>query len=210
MTFAVLVLLLVGMVSSVDSIRLGLRGSAVVTHEAFFDMSIGRKSIGKITIGLFGELAPKTVENFLHFTTQKAGKGYKGSVIHRVIPGHNLLAGDFIHGNGTGEASKFGLDFEDESFVLKHSGAGWLGMANRGRDTNTCIFYITFMEIPHLDGKHVVFGKVVDGMDVVREIENVETDDNDRPNQEVKITNCGEIRVNEPFRISTKTGSDEL
>ncbi|XP_072034947.1 peptidyl-prolyl cis-trans isomerase 5-like [Amphiura filiformis] len=209
-----LVLFFAAMVTSVGAYAMASHAageSVLVTNEVFFDISIDGNPVGKIIFGLFNKVAPKTVENFLYFSAQQTpGKGYKGSIIHRVVKGYVLQGGDFLKGDGTGETSKFGDLFEDESLSLRHTGAGWLGMANKGADTNSCQFFITFVESPWLDGKHVIFGKVLVGMDVARAIENVETDEKQRPIQEVRITGCGEILVNKPFNVDTRTGSKEL
>ncbi|KAF2271976.1 putative peptidyl-prolyl cis-trans isomerase [Westerdykella ornata] len=149
---------------------------------------------------LFKNIVPKTAENFRQFCTgesknnQGRPQGYKGCKFHRVIKDFMLQGGDFINGDGTGSRCIYGSDkFADENFDLKHDRPGLLSMANSGPNTNGCQFFITCAATPHLNGKHVVFGKVIDGMDVVRKIENTRTNVNDRPIQDVVIAQCGEM-----------------
>eukprot|EP01060_Flectonema_neradi_P016451 TRINITY_DN23045_c0_g1_i1.p1 TRINITY_DN23045_c0_g1~~TRINITY_DN23045_c0_g1_i1.p1 ORF type:complete len:215 (+),score=47.01 TRINITY_DN23045_c0_g1_i1:53-646(+) len=161
-----------------------------VTSKVFFDIEIGGESAGQIVIGLFGKDTPKTVENFEKLASGEEGFGYEGSSFHRVIKGFMLQGGDFTNGDGTGGKSIYGEKFQDENFIHKHF-IGCLSMANAGKDTNGSQFFITTAETPHLDGKHVVFGKVVAGMKVVRAIESNKTGPSDRPVKEVKIVKSG-------------------
>jgi len=141
---------------------------------------------------LFEDETPKTARNFLELCTGENGYGYRGCKLHRIVPGFVIQGGDFERGDGSGGKSIYGRYFEDENFKLMHSEPGLLSMANAGPNTNGSQFFITLDYQPHLDGKHVVFGKVIDGMDVVKKITSFGTDSG-KPKETLKIIKCGKI-----------------
>jgi peptidyl-prolyl isomerase H (cyclophilin H) len=173
------------------------RGNVV----CFFDISVGSTEVGRIKMELYKTIAPRTVENFRQlccgeYRPSHFPLGYKGTIFHRVIKNFMIQGGDFINHDGTGSECIYGSKFADENFDVKHDASGLLSMANNGKDTNGCQFFITCAATPHLDNKHVCFGRVLDesSMQVVRMVEASHVNSsNNKPNLDCTITECGEL-----------------
>ncbi|PVU98950.1 hypothetical protein BB559_001160 [Furculomyces boomerangus] len=165
----------------------------VANPSVFMEISVDGRSAGRIEFVLRADVVPKTVENFKQLCTHKKGFGYKNTIFHRIIPKFMCQGGDYENFNGTGGKSIYGEKFEDENWVLRHEKGGLLSMANSGPNTNGSQFFITFDKTEWLDGKHVVFGHVSKGMEIVRMIEALGTSSG-KPKKNVVITNSGEIQ----------------
>jgi cyclophilin family peptidyl-prolyl cis-trans isomerase len=199
-----------------------------VTHKVYFDLSQGDEYLGRVVMGLYGTVVPKTAQNFRELTISKDPSfGYINSIFHRVIPRFMIQGGDFTMRNGRGGKSIYGAKFEDENFEIKHDKPGKLSMANAGKNTNGSQFFITTVATSWLDGeylvslllmitalltdllgRHVVFGEVLEGFDVVQKIENTKTGRGDKPTVDVVISGTGEL--NEDGEVVTSVTLDDL
>ena len=167
----------------------------ITSGNPFFIISIDGKEVGKLKFELFDDDVPNTSSNFRYLCAKGLGDKkeacYKNSIFHRVIKDFMIQGGDFTNFDGTGGMSMYGNKFNDENFNLKHNQPGLLSMANSGPNTNGSQFFITLKDTPHLDDKHVVFGILLEGFEILKKIENLDTNEKDKPIKEVKIINCG-------------------
>ncbi|CAM8899525.1 unnamed protein product [Rhodiola kirilowii] len=170
-----------------------------ITHKVFMDIDIDGQRYGKLVIGLYGNVVPKTVENFRALCIgekkdlNETSLSYKGTLFHRIVSGFVIQGGDVLYNNGRGSQSIYSGTFRDENFKLNHSAAGTVSMANTGPDSNGSQFFVTTIKASWLDGEHVVFGRVIQGMDLVYAIEGGAGTYNGKPRKKVVIADCGDV-----------------
>eukprot|EP00928_Gymnodinium_smaydae_P020709 TRINITY_DN18012_c0_g1_i1.p1 TRINITY_DN18012_c0_g1~~TRINITY_DN18012_c0_g1_i1.p1 ORF type:complete len:348 (+),score=92.31 TRINITY_DN18012_c0_g1_i1:44-1045(+) len=168
----------------------------------FLDISVGGAESSRMVFALYTDTVAKTAENFRQLCTGEhsgltsRGKkfSYKGSVLHRIVPGLIVQGGDFENANGTGGESIYGRRFQDEAFRDKHTRRGLLGMANDGPNTNGSNFFVLLQPAEHLDRKHVIFGELVEGFDLLDKLEQQSLDDEGRPLSDCVVVDCGECK----------------
>ncbi|XP_006903060.1 PREDICTED: peptidyl-prolyl cis-trans isomerase A-like [Elephantulus edwardii] len=163
----------------------------MVNHIVYFNITADGEHLGCVSVELFADKVPKTAGNFHALSTGEKGFGYKGSCFHRIIPGIMCQGGDFIHHNGTGGKSIYGEKFDDENFILKHTGPGILSMTNAGPNTNGSQYFIHTAKTELLDGKHIVFGKVKEGMNIVEAL--VCFRSRNEKTSKITIADCGQL-----------------
>lgn len=198
--FLVLFIFLVFAFSNSKKVEEKVEEVPEITHRVYLDVDIDEQRQGRIMIGLYGQVVPKTVENFRALCTGEKGKGpsgkklhYKGTPFHRIVSGFMIQGGDIVYRDGRGFESIYGGSFPDENFKIKHSHAGVVSMVNSGPDSNGSQFFITTVKASWLDGEHVVFGKVIQGMDTVFAIEGGAGTYSGKPRKKVVIADSGEI-----------------
>jgi len=201
---------------SIFNLALGGKSLEKVTSKVYFDISINGEAAGRVVFGLFGKTVPRTAENFRALCTGEKGLSaisnkplhFKGSTFHRIIPDFMIQGGDFTMGNGMGGESIYGGKFDDENFKIKHTKPGLLSMANSGPNSQGSQFFITTVKTQWLDGKHVVFGKVLEGMDIIKTMEKLGSGSG-KTSKDIRIADSGEIVIEEAAAGSSEGSGSE-